>query len=283
MSAKESIDILRAAAQLNMQDPLRSGQLLHLPPSGELIVTGDLHNHRRNFDKIVKFASLKEFPERHVILQELIHGGPLGPAGEDASLEMLLNAAQWSLQYPGQVHFLLANHDLAQVFSNPIMKEGYDLTERFNRAFATWFGGHGQEVAAAFRDFILSQTLGCITIGGVMVCHSLPGAKDMQGFDPTILQRQLTQADLQRNGSVFKLVWGREQNDEVINTLSRTWWTDIFICGHQAQDNGYGTIGRKMLILDSAHNHGVILPLLLDRQYTIDDMIDTLIPIAGIA
>jgi|SRR5271170_3858858 len=283
MSAKDTIEIFRSAAQQNMQDPLRNGQLLHFPSAGELIVTGDLHNHRRNFDKIVKFASLKDFPERHVILQELIHGGPLGPSGEDASLEMLLDAAQWSLQFPGQVHFLLANHDLAQILAQPIMKEGYDLTDRFNRAFSAWFGGQGPQVASAFQDFILSQPLSGITVNGIMICHSLPGIKDMQGFDPTILQRQIVPADLQRNGSIFKLVWGRSQNEEVVDTLSRTWWTDLFVCGHQAQDNGYGTIGRKMLILDSAHNHGVILPLLLDRQYTIDDLINTLIPIAGIA
>jgi Calcineurin-like phosphoesterase len=283
MTTKESIELLRAAAQQNLRNPLRSGQLLHFPGSGELVVSGDLHNHRRNFNKLVKFSSLDQFPERHVILQEVIHGGPLGPAGEDASLEMVLDAAQWSLEYPGQVHFLLGNHDLAQIFSMPIMKEGYDLTERFNRAFAAWFGAHGPQVALAFRDFVISQPLGGITINGIMLCHSLPALRDMKGFDPTILQRPIVEADLLRNGSVFKLVWGRDQNDEVIDALSRTWWTDIFVCGHQAQDNGYGMIGRKMLIIDSSHNHGVLLPLLLDRQYTIDDLVKTLIPIAGIA
>ncbi len=282
LSSRQAIDLLVAAAEFNRRHPLRSGNKLHLPTSGELIITGDLHNHQRNFSRLKSFANLANFPERHVILQEMIHGGPLGADGEDTSLQMILEACDWALQFPGQIHFLLANHDLAQITGVAIMKDGYDLTERFQRAYGIWYGARGIAVAAAFRDFVVSMPLAAISATGLFLSHSLPSDSDMQGFDPSILQRDLTEPDYQRNGSVYKLLWGRNQTQALLDQLSKIWWADIYICGHQAQDGGHGSIGRNMLIIDSSHNHGVLVPMLLERQYTLPDLIQRLVPLASI-
>ncbi|MCL5770625.1 MAG: metallophosphoesterase [Planctomycetes bacterium] len=282
MSAQQAIDLLMQAAELNRGDPLRNGQLLHFPAVGELLATGDLHNHRRNFQRIMNFAALERFSQRHVVLHELIHGGPLGPDGEDTSLELLLDALDWALQYPGQVHFLMANHDLAQLHASAIMKDGYDLTERFERCFSLWYGGSASHVAAAFRQFVLSMPLAGITVSGALLSHSLPGVRDMVDFDVSILRRPLDNSDFQRTGSVYKMLWGRSQTAELLASLSKQWWADIYICGHQEQDRGYGVLGKNLLVLDSSHNHGVLLPMVLDRQYTIDDLIQTLIPLASL-
>ncbi|MCL5945627.1 MAG: metallophosphoesterase [Planctomycetes bacterium] len=282
MSARETMEYLVQGAALNRQDPLRNGHILHFPATGELVVAGDLHNHWRNYEKIKTFSALDCFPERHVFLQELIHGGALGPEGEDTSLQMLLDAIDWAFQYPGRVHFLLANHDLAQIQATPIMKDGYDLTERFNRAFQVYYGGRAAEVAAAYREFVHSMPLAGITISGIFLSHSLPGDSDLPSFDAGIVRRTLTDADYQRNGSVYKMVWGRSQSEQTLATLSKFWWADVFICGHQAQESGYGRLGKNMLILDSSHNHGVLLPLVLEKQYTMDDLVQALVPLAGV-
>ena len=79
-----------------------------------------------------------------MILQEIVHGGLLGADGGDHSLDMLLEAIAWADQYPGQVHFLMANHDLAQVYGQPIMKDGYDLTDRFTRYFKSRAGANSR-------------------------------------------------------------------------------------------------------------------------------------------
>lgn len=283
MSPRQAIDLLLTAAEYNRTHPLRNGNKLHLPNMGELIVTGDLHNHQRNFDRIKKFANLASFPDRHVILQELIHGGPLGPDGEDTSLQLLMEACLWALDFPGRVHFLLANHELAQITGVAVMKDGYDLTERFNRAYGLWYAGRGPAVAAAFRDFVMSMPLAAISATGLLLSHSLPSDSDMPTFDPSILERQLTGEDFQRNGSVYKLIWGRNQTQAVMDQLSKAWWADLYICGHQAQESGHGIMGRNMFLLDSSHNHGVLLPLLLEKQYTISDLSARVVPLAGIA
>ena len=37
---------------------------------------------------------------------------------------MLIEAMEWSCQFPGRVHFILSNHDMAQVHGLAVMKDG---------------------------------------------------------------------------------------------------------------------------------------------------------------
>jgi len=282
-----AVDLLLAIAEQNRQDPLRNAQMICFPAgsgddANELLMCGDLHNHARNFEKFQKAADLDRFPRRHVLLQELIHGGPLGPSGEDRSLEMLLSAATWAKQFPGRVHFLLSNHDLAQVQKVAIMKDGYDLTDRFSRHINLHYGPDAPAMHNAFHEFVHSMALAAITVSGIFFSHSLPGPRDMPTFDATVVRRDLTPADYVRNGAVHQLIWGRHQTQEVLTALSRAWWSDLFVCGHQSQDTGHGTLGDRMLLLDSSHNHGTFLPIDLSRQYTLQDMIASIQPLAAI-
>jgi hypothetical protein len=276
-------NILNAGTRLNQQEPLRNGNVISLPGMGDLIVAGDLHNHHRNFERVKTAANLEKNPQRHVILQEIVHGGALGQDGGDHSLDMLLDAITWAEKFPGQVHFLLANHDLAQVQGQPIMKDGYDLTDRFTRYFKTRAGGDYGNAQAAFRNFFMSMPLAALTFNGILLTHSLPGPRDLATFDSTILRRELLEADYARNGSVYQLIWGRGQTPEVLATLSKAWWSELFICGHQAQDTGYGILAGRLLVLDSSHNHGTYLKIDLTRPYTLDELAAAVKPLASVA
>jgi len=280
---QDLINLLNTGTRLNQHDALRNGNMLSFPGLGDLVVAGDLHNHKRNFQRIRTAAALADHPQRHVILQEIVHGGLLGADGGDHSLDMLLEAIAWADAYPGQVHFLLANHDLAQVYGHPIMKDGYDLTDRFSRYFKIRAGSQLTAASQAFRSFMLTMPLAAITFSGILLAHSLPGPRDMATFDSTILRRQLTETDFSRIGSVYQLVWGRGQTPEVLAALAKAWWCELFICGHQAQDTGYGTIGERMLILDSCHNHGTFLHIDLARPYTMGELIAATKPLAAVA
>jgi hypothetical protein len=282
MSPDRIAELLLMGAAQNRGDPLRGGQMLHLPARGDLIVAGDLHNHARNFERIIHAAALDRHPTRHLILQELIHGGPLGVHGEDTSIEMLANALAYAQKFPGRVHFLLANHDLAQVQKIPIMKDGYDLTDRFNRYFETRCGKDGARVEAAFRQWVYTLPFAAITVSGIFFSHSLPNARDIKSFDPSILRRTLGDGEYDRSGSIYKLVWGRAQTPEVLVQLARVWWADLFVCGHQQQDQGWGTIEPNMLIIDSSHNHGTLLQVDFERQYTLADLTHCVVPLASL-
>lgn len=195
---------------------------------------------------------------------------------------MLLKAIELQRRFPGRVHFLLANHDMAQVQHTAIMKDGYDLTDRFTRYIQLRFKSDAATVEGLFRNFVYSMPLAAITVTGIFLSHSLPTERDLATFDPTLLRRPLTDADYARNGSVFNLIWGRNQSQQVLETLSRTWWADIFVCGHQSFDAGSHVIGDRMLILDSSHNHGTFLRIDLAKQYTFSDLVDSVTPLASI-
>ncbi len=70
------IDLLNKGVEASNADRFRRGNLIRLPADGSLIITGDIHGHRRNFERIAAFANLENKPDRHIVLQEIIHGGP---------------------------------------------------------------------------------------------------------------------------------------------------------------------------------------------------------------
>ena len=48
-NADQVIEVLRCAVDENLSSALRVMQVVHLPEAGEVWMTGDLHDHRRNF------------------------------------------------------------------------------------------------------------------------------------------------------------------------------------------------------------------------------------------
>ena len=76
------VDLLNSGVQANNTDRFRHGSLISLPSDVRLIATGDVHGHRRNFERIPAFADLANNPNNHVLLQEVIHGGPRDAAGD---------------------------------------------------------------------------------------------------------------------------------------------------------------------------------------------------------
>ena len=70
------VEILKEAARLNLEDSIREGSLLRFPDYGQLVMTGDMHGHRRNFQRLQKYCDLANYAPRHVILHELIHEEP---------------------------------------------------------------------------------------------------------------------------------------------------------------------------------------------------------------
>ena len=74
--AKDLIELLEAGIEANQNDRHRQHNLIVGPESGDMVIAGDIHGHRRNFERIVTYAALDKNPDRHLLLQEIIHGGP---------------------------------------------------------------------------------------------------------------------------------------------------------------------------------------------------------------
>ena len=123
------IDLLKNGIEANNCDKFREANLICLPGNGSLIVAGDIHGHRRNFERVVSFADLDNNPDRHIILQEVIHGGPEDSKGGCLSYKLLFDVIRYKLQYPDRVHMILSNHDTATINNSKVMKNNKEMNQ----------------------------------------------------------------------------------------------------------------------------------------------------------
>jgi hypothetical protein len=262
------VEALGTATEENQISALREHQLVNLPAEGDVWIAGDIHDHRRNFEKLVKGANLANHPTRHLILQELIHGDHFDANGAEESWKILVQAAELKCEFPNQVHFILANHDLAQVHGEGIMKAGLSVCEAFNAGVSRDFGDRHGLVQAAISEFLLSFPLGIRCPNGVFFCHSLPTDPEIPTFDFTVFNRPLTGADYRRRvGPVYQLIWGRKTSADGAAKFAEKVGANVLVTGHQPQENGFLANGPHHLIIASEHNQGVMLKLKLTETY----------------
>ncbi|MGE5608464.1 MAG: metallophosphoesterase [Bacillota bacterium] len=273
-SPERVIEAFSIASEENEISPLRSYNLVRLPEEGEVWIAGDMHDHRRNFDKLLHSADLENNPRRHLVLQELLHGDRFNSNGAEGSWEMLFQAAELKCDFPGQVHFLLANHDLAQIHGEGIMKGGYSVCEAFSAGIKEVFGARADHVEVAVKQFLLSLPLGIQTPNGIFCCHSLPIDSQLEGFDFNIFHRPLTGPDYARKvGPVYQLIWGRHMSSEAAAKFADKMEASILVTGHQPQEEGYQVNGPRHLIIASDHNQGMFLPISLSEKYDMDQLV----------
>jgi len=275
-----TIDLLNRGIRANHTDKFRRGNLIHLPAHGSLVVSGDIHGHCRNLERLVTFSNLARHADRHVVLQEIIHGGPEDDAGGCLSYQLLFKAIQWKLDFPDQVHFVMGNHDTAFIISSEVMKNGKEMNRAMTAALEREFGPAG--VGLAIRQFLFSQPLAVKCANRIWVSHSLPGDRLAEQFDTGIFERELRIDDCKKPGSAYLLTWGRRHSQAVLDRMAKLLDVDIFVLGHQPQPNGWRRAGDNLIILASDHNHGHMLPIDLTRTPTIDKLIQSIIPLASI-
>lgn len=284
LSADAVAETFACATEENQIDPLRVEQVVHLPAEGEVWMTGDIHDHRRNFEKLIKHADLANNPQRHLVLHELIHGDHYDASGAEGSWRTLYEAAQLKCDFPGQIHFLLANHDLAQIHGEGIMKSGISVCEAFNAGVNRDFPAGGTNVNVAITEFLLSLPLAIRTASGLLFTHSLPTDENIAKFDFTVFDRPLTGPDYKRRvGPVYQLIWGRHMTPAGVDAFADKLGVKLIVTGHQPQEMGYAVNGERHMIIASDHNHGVYLPLDLAADYTIADLEERLVKFVGLS
>ena len=277
------IDLCEKAIERNLCGKFRKGNVVDLPESGEVIVLGDLHGHRRNFERAVKFAKLHNNPQKHIIFQEILHGGPEDEEGGCLSFELLFDAISYQLRFPDQVHIILGNHDTAVICDNEVMKDGKEMSKAMVRRMRRCFGDNYKAVNVALKNYLLSQPLAVRCANGIWISHSLPADRFIDEFDKGIFERKLEVADLKRPRSVYLLTWGRRHSDEALARLTDLFEANIFILGHQPQETGWSAAGENLIILASDHDHGCLVTFDLAKSYTTKKLIDNIVPLASIA
>jgi len=276
------IDLLNKAAHANKNDACRRGNIIYPPPAGKLILTGDLHGHKRNLERIINYADLGNNPDTHIILHEVIHGGPQDEEGGCLSYRLLFDVAQLKLKFPRQVHTIMGNHDTAFITESEVIKAGREMNRAMCAAITQEFREAAEAVISAIKSYLFSQALAVKCQNRIWMSHSLPSDRLADKFDPGIFDRELRIDDLVRPGSAYILTWGRRQSHSLLEKMAALLDVDIFVLGHQPQERGYTQAGARTLIVASDHNHGCILPIDPGRPYTMQELIESMVSLASL-
>jgi len=277
------IELLSKAAQATSEDRCRDGNIVRLPAAGSVILTGDIHGHRRNFERVVSFADLPNNPDTHVILHEIIHGGPEDAKGGCLSYKLLFDVARYKLQFPNRVHTVMGNHDTTFISNGEVMKSGKEMNRAMHAAIEREFTEKADDIISAIGEFLLSQPLAVRCENRIWMSHSLPADRLIDKFDPEVLNRPLEIEDVVRPGAAYILTWGRRHSQALLDRLADLFDVDLFVLGHQPQEKGWSEAGKNLLIIASDHNHGCVLPIDLAKSYTVEQLIDSIVVLTSIA
>lgn len=246
------IAVFEKAAELQNNLPLRRGNVVEIGPDAadEVFVSADLHGHCEHYEAILAAADLDGHPRRHLIMQEVCHGGPTYDDGGCMSHRMLEDVARLVVRYPGRVHYLLSNHELSELTDYPIMKSRRMLNVVFRMGLVNAYGADADRVRQAAMEFIRSCPLG-IRIGrDVFVSHSLPEMLDVEPLDVGVFDRPLGPSDVMEQGPAFRIVWGRDFRLQNAAEYAKLVDARLLIHGHEPCPEGHREPNELQIILD---------------------------------
>ncbi|MCH8922393.1 MAG: hypothetical protein IIA67_04505 [Planctomycetes bacterium] len=242
------------ATEANSQTPGRVGNIVEVTAEAadEVMITADVHGHRMNFNAIRTKADLAANPRRHLVLQEVCHGGPPSPSGNGCmSYTLLEDVARLKVEFPQRVHFILSNHELAELTDYPILKAKRMLNVTFRAGLQEMYGPATDKVREALLRFLRSCPLGVRLVDvGVFICHSAPERVDLGGFDMAVFDRPLSDADLGNQGGAFALVWGRDYRAANARAFAELVGAHLLVHGHDPCPEGFKAPNEHQIILD---------------------------------
>ena len=251
-TTRSVIETFQKAEELVRESSLRRGNVVEIPAaaSGDVMITADLHGHQINFQRILARADLDAHPARHLVMQEVCHGGPTYPSGAGCMSHLMLEeVAALQVRYGERFHFVLSNHELAELTDFPIMKSKRMLNLLFRCGLQEMYGDAADDVRDAAMKFVAASPV-AIRIGELLVCHSLPAKSDENAFDGEILTRELTEDDLAEGGDAFRLVWGRDFRQANADAFAQAVGAKTFITGHEPCHYGFQTPNSRQVIID---------------------------------
>ncbi|MGL5094921.1 MAG: hypothetical protein ACRDD1_05000 [Planctomycetia bacterium] len=250
----ELVDRLTTAAAANLSTPKRKGSVVHLTPADgqEVFVAGDLHGNRSNYNKILRAVDLSHHLRRHLVLQEVVHGGPSYAEGGCMSHLLLEEMAALKVKHPDRFHFLLCNHELSEATNVAITKAGVSQNLKFAQGLEIAYGPAAKRIAQLFHEFIRSCPLAVKTSDGVFISHSLPDSRVAPNFDDTVFDRTPTERDLTSGGPAHAVVWGRDYTPEHAQHFASMLGVQAFVQGHEPTPTGWRRPNDRQIVLDAS-------------------------------
>lgn len=268
------LQTLRRAVRAVRDTPGRCGRLVQLDDAAAVLVAGDLHGHIENFRRLLTIADLAQQPRRHLVVQELIHGPFLYPAGGDKSHQLVDLVCALTCQYPGRVHYLIGNHELAQLTDHTVLKGDVNLNEEFRRGVTMAYGTCAEAVLDVYAQLFAALPFALRTKGRLFLSHSLPAATRLPDFSRAALERDPSaEGDLAPGGALYTVVWGRDTRAETLDSYLKMIDADLLVSGHiPCPERGFDRPSPRHLILDSQGSPAACALLPADRTLTPDEL-----------
>ena len=273
LDADAAIDLMGQATAANLSDAYRTGTLIDLPPTGDVLVAGDLHGNMGNFRELANVADLATHGARHLILQELTHDSFQRLPDRCASLELVEAAAELKTQFPDRVHVLLGNHELAEFMGIPIVSSGRMVNAYFQLGIQMAYGERRDDVRGAYKGFFRSVPLAAQTSTGVFISHSSPERAKLNGMDRSFFLRPIQDDDYAKDGAAYNLVWGRDFSQAAADAFAKSVGAEVLIVGHEPCPRGINAPNTRHIVLDSTHDRGRYLLLPLDQQLSQEELL----------
>ena len=265
------------AAAANRATPGRQGSLIELTADlgDEVMITADLHGHRPNFNAIRRIADLANHPGRHLVMQEVCHGGPSYPGtGGCMSHMMLEDVARLKAEFPERVHFLMSNHELAELTDYPIVKNSKMLNLMFRFGMQEMYGPALDRVRGAMLEFLRTVPLAIRVAPSTWISHTIPERVDQRKFDVSLFDRELTDEDWAEGSPVFSLVWGRDYRQQNADAFAKLVGAEVMIHGHEPCSEGFFAPNTRQVIIDCHAERACYIILPVGQPLTQHDVVE---------
>lgn len=265
---EEVLDIMNATLAILQDSNYRQGFVFELPKESELIISGDLHGNRTNFEIIKKKAKLEKFPNRHVIFQEIIHSRGLLVDNRDVSFLEVIDCLEFLVSFPGQVHILMGNHDLNFLLNRSSMRSNKNLDDNFFRGLEVILGAKQERIIEKYKEIIRWMAV-AIKCGPIIATHSNPSGKNMKKFDFERLKKIFP---LKGGEEIDFLVSDRDHGDLVLQEFLKKCDSSFSVIGHEFCRDGFCFSNSQQVIIDSCHNFGTYLHCFPDKIKSIEQL-----------
>jgi hypothetical protein len=187
---------------------------------------------------------------------------------------ILEDVARLIVRYPERVHFVLGNHELAEVTDYPIQKNRQMLNVLFRRGMEHMYGLSTDRVREAMLGFLRSCPLAVRLPHGVFMSHSIPEWLDSRQFDQTIFSRELDPMEFYDRGEVFQLVWGRDYRLLNAQAFAEAVGARVLINGHEPCPEGFFVPNPYQIILDCCADVAAYVILPTDRELSQAEIVE---------
>jgi hypothetical protein len=265
--ADRAIELIRQAKKLRDADPRIVGRAVLLGDVGDVWLTGDLHGNVENLKRFAAMADLENHPDRVLVIQEIVHSRLITADNRDLSFVAIMEAIRLLTQHPGQIYYLLGNHDLAVHLDRELVKGGKYLNRYLYRGMAYMYKDRYQDVLQEYRDYVAGMPAAILADNGVFMAHSTPKIPYIETLSREYLTEVAPDLPLKKCKPINAMVNGREYSSEAADAFAQQLECDVMLCGHTPTMRGYRIRSHRHLIIDSQHDRAHYVRFDLSKRY----------------